>query len=206
MIVEKNQLPRSKTQEINMTFVRLFLVGLTTLLCSCSSYKAHLNYAPITEQQTKNSVDVDIKEVEDSRKDKSHLGGLENLYGMTIVKITSYENLSCWVKQALTTELSRAGYNVNVKNDGLKIECCILDAYAYLYWYNNSYMQIQVTVIKNGKAILRKVYQAKCRGPMSCSILYSTQSQECLDALQLSLQQINKQLIRDLRSMSVRSS
>ena len=53
-----------------------------------------------------------VLEIFDARADKDLLGVDRDIFGMTLANVASDDNVAVWVNDAMTYELTKAGYNV----------------------------------------------------------------------------------------------
>ena len=172
-------------------------ISLVCLFTSCTQ-KIDLSYAPVIEKCKKNNVNLAVNTFNDNRQ-KSYIGAKKNLYGISVVKLITDDDVGQWVTDALKLEMENAGYTITDQsnNSGYEIEGKVLEAYATSHFTYKGKMVVKVIVKQDGKEIFRKNYRTKETNGFN----WFARKASCSKALTLNLQKICKRFISDFEQL-----
>lgn len=188
------------------------LSGCAFFLASCSTTTVRdtLGYTPIIEQQGKNHISLQIEEFEDGRSEGQEIGKLKNLYGITVIKVTTGEDIPSWIREALRIELANAGYSTIEfgHSDGYRIEGKVNKVFADAYFNINGCVSVEISLKKGEEILFHKDYEfrndqsVKFLDEKSSKVEYATVT----ETLKYDLQKVCKSLVADVDQYLLNSS
>ena len=169
-----------RIQKTPRAVVRILIVLGLALLTGCGTRTLNMNLiyppeqgateipqSPMIETAGYMSPGDIVLEIFDARADKDLLGVDRDIFGMTLANVASDDNVAVWVNDAMTYELTKAGYNVLQKgsestNDiaiGLIVDIQKIHCDTHLIFYAE--VLLQVTLDNANKRQVTNQYEGK---------------------------------------------
>lgn len=176
----------------------LLIVALSCLT-GCKT-RIPLTYQPIQQKCASNNIPVSVASFQDSRKNPAIVGSKRNGYGISIIKIITQDSATDWVTNALKAEMSNAGYAITESSSDATYEVSgtLLNVYTTTYFIYHGRMSILVSVQKNGEKVFEKTYNTKKSGGFN----WFATNKSCSKTLEINLQEVCAQFIKDFRVLN----
>lgn len=136
------------------------------------------------------------------RRDKQEVGEVRNGYGMkTATVYAEGQDVGAWVANALSDELTRAGFDVQKFNDAAPPEITIAitgfvpEAYIKMSMQERCTIRANITVQKSGVVVLNKEYQGDFK-----RVAWTASTGEYETAMQGALQELMKKAVPEIVS------
>jgi hypothetical protein len=180
--------------------------------CALGTRHGHLTYPPENGESkgliasahassARPSASRDILLTVSGNRTVMHLvGHVKNGFGMDMAAVETEDNIQMWVQDALTQELTHAGYNVTsdatvaAKESAIALDAESLKVYVDSYWTYNGDVELIVTLSR----IDRKAFKRHYAGHGSIGINYAATAKGYGESLELALQDTISQLLVDL--------
>jgi hypothetical protein len=180
----------------------LAVVAVGTLTgCAFGDRKIALRYQPLAPIGGGTGQKVAVVKFVD-RRDKPEVGEVRNGYGMkTATVFAQKQDLGAWVANALSDELSQAGFTVQKFQDAappdisVAITGFVPEAYTKMHMQNRCTVRVNITVQKAGVVVLNKEYKG-----YATSLAWTASTGEFENVMQKALQELMKQAVPEIVS------
>ena len=188
----------------SILYVLSVVIGTVPLLLStsgCALGNRHiaLKYVAVGETLSATGQKVAITQFVDLRE-KKDVGEVRNAYGMKTARvIADNQDVGAWVANAMTTELTQAGFEVEKFTDvvppeyKIQISGVVSEAYAKMYMNATAQITANINITRSGVAVLSKEYSGK---KAVLAVFVSTGEYE--NAMQGALQDLMKKCLPDV--------
>ncbi len=183
--------------------ISLLLPALLTVVfvsgCALGDRKIALRYQPAAAATGGTGQKVAVVKFVD-RRDKQEIGEVRNGYGMKTAKVYAEgQDVGAWVANALSDELTQAGFAVQKFNDAAPPEVSIAitgfvpEAYIRMFLQERCTIRANITVQKAGVVLLNKEYQGECK-----KVAWTASTGEYEAAMQGALQDLMKKSVPEI--------
>jgi hypothetical protein len=167
--------------------------------CAFGDRKIALRYQPIAPIGGGTGQKVAVVKFID-RRGKQEVGEVRNGYGMKTASVyAQQQDIGAWVANALSDELSHAGFAVQKFSDAappdisISITGFVPEAYVQMSMQERCTVRANITVQKGGVVVLNKEY----RGYIS-KVAWTASTGEYENVMQLALQELMKQAVPEI--------
>lgn len=190
-----------KNRVIKLLLVAALTMPVFVTMSGCAFGDRHvaLKYEPVVEAGASKGQKIAIKKFEDLRQVKD-VGEVRNAYGMKTAKVLAdNQDVGAWVANAMSEELTRAGFQVEKFSDvippeyDIQITGVATEAYTKMYFNATATIRININVNKARMSVLSKEYSGT-----DAVLVVAVTPGEYENALQGALQDLMKKCVPDI--------
>jgi len=139
-----------------------------------------LTYTPIIEKQPSKQMVVSLQDFDDERQNKEEIACSRDLLYIPIYKKKSVQSPKSWISYALESELTNAGYEVDVAGETNKYSITgkIYNLYIDYYLISSVDIKIGFSILEEGNPVFNRIYEFKHKTPISKAVSFDKYLQE----------------------------